>query len=133
MEIGLIGLGRMGANMARRLINGGHHLTVFNRTSAVSRQFAEETGSKAVFSLPDLVASLAAPRAVWVMVPAGAATEAMINDVVALLSPGDIIIDGGNTYYKDDIRRAEALKPTGIQYVTWAPAAACGESLKATA
>jgi 6-phosphogluconate dehydrogenase len=117
MEIGLIGLGRMGANMARRLINGGHHLTVFNRTSAVSRQFAEETGSKAVFSLPDLVASLTVPRAVWVMVPAGAATEAMLNDVVALLSPGDIIIDGGNTYYKDDIRRAEALKPTGIHYV----------------
>ena len=79
MEIGLIGLGRMGANMARRLINGGHHLTVFNRTSAVSRQFAEETGSKAVFSLPDLVASLSVPRAVWVMVPAGAATEAMLK------------------------------------------------------
>jgi 6-phosphogluconate dehydrogenase len=103
--------------MARRLINGGHHLTVFNRTSAVSRQFAEETGAKAVFSLADLVASLPVPRAVWVMVPAGAPTEAMINDVVALLSPGDIIIDGGNTYYKDDIRRAEALKPTGVHYV----------------
>ncbi|MGD0005234.1 MAG: phosphogluconate dehydrogenase (NAD(+)-dependent, decarboxylating) [Anaerolineaceae bacterium] len=117
MDIGLIGLGRMGANMARRLINGGHHLTVFNRTSAVSRQFAEETGAKAVYSLADLVTSLAAPRAVWVMVPAGAPTEAMINDVVALLSPGDIIIDGGNTYYKDDIRRAEALKPTGVHYV----------------
>ena len=117
MEIGLIGLGRMGANMARRLINGGHKLTVFNRTSAVTRQFAEETGAKAVYSLADLVASLPVPRAVWVMVPAGGVTEAMINDVVALLKPGDIMIDGGNTYYKDDIRRAEALKPTGVHYV----------------
>ena len=117
MEIGLIGLGRMGANMARRLINGGHKLTVFNRTSAVTRQFAEETGAKAVFSLADLVASLPSPCAVWVMVPAGGVTEAMINDVVALLKPGDIIIDGGNTYYKDDIRRAEALKSTGVHYV----------------
>ena len=117
MEIGLIGLGRMGANMARRLINGGHKLTVFNRTSAVTRQFAEETGAKAVYSLADLVASLPSPRAVWVMVPAGGVTEAMINDVVALLKPDDIIIDGGNTYYKDDIRRAEALKSTGVHYV----------------
>jgi 6-phosphogluconate dehydrogenase len=117
MELALIGLGRMGANMARRLINGGHQLTVFNRTSAVTRQFSEETGAKAVFSLVDLVSALPVPRAVWVMVPAGAPTEAMINDVVALLAPGDIIIDGGNTNYKDDIRRAEALKPTGVHYV----------------
>ena len=106
MEIGLIGLGRMGANMARRLINGGHKLTVFNRTSAVTRQFAEETGAKAVYSLADLVASLPSPRAVWVMVPAGEATEQAVTAVAERMESGDTIIDGGNSYFKDDVRRA---------------------------
>lgn len=117
MELGMIGLGRMGGNMARRLLKGGHHIIAFNRSPGPVRQLADEAGAAPAFTVADLVAALAPPRAVWVMVPAGSVTEEMINDLAGLLSPGDIVIDGGNTFYKDDIRRAAALKPRGLQYV----------------
>lgn len=117
MELGMIGLGRMGGNMARRLLKGGHRIIGFNRTISVTQLLAAEAGLEPALTIVDLVGTLSAPRAVWVMVPAGATTDEMINQVVKLLYPGDIIIDGGNTYYKDDIRRAGAIKPKGIQYV----------------
>jgi 6-phosphogluconate dehydrogenase len=117
MELGMIGLGRMGGNMARRLLAGGHRVVAFNRSPGPTRQLAAETGAAVVFSIEDLIGSLSIPRAVWVMVPAGVPTDEMINRVADLLSPGDTIIDGGNTMYKDDIRRATALKSRGIYYV----------------
>ncbi len=117
MELGMIGLGRMGGNMARRLLKGGHRIVAFNRSPGPTRQLAADAGAVPSFTVAELVTTLASPKAVWVMVPAGAVTEEMINDVAGLLSPGDIIIDGGNTFYKDDIRRAAALKSKGIQYV----------------
>jgi 6-phosphogluconate dehydrogenase len=117
MELGMIGLGRMGGNMARRLLNGGHRVVAFNRSPAPTRQLAAEAGGVPTFTVAELITSLSSPKAVWVMVPAGTVTEEMINDVAGLLSPGDIIIDGGNTFYKDDIRRAAALKTKGLQYV----------------
>jgi 6-phosphogluconate dehydrogenase len=117
MELGMIGLGRMGGNMARRLLAGGHRVVAFNRSPGPTRQLAAEAGAMATFSIAELIANLSAPRAVWVMVPAGAPTDEMINNVADLLSPGDIIIDGGNTLYKDDIRRATALKPKGLHYI----------------
>lgn len=117
MEIGMIGLGRMGGNMACRLSKGGHRVIAYNRSPGKTRQLAAEAGLEPTFTIEELITSLSTPRVVWVMVPAGAPTDDMINQVASLLSPGDIIIDGGNTYYKDDIRRAEALKPKGIHYV----------------
>jgi 6-phosphogluconate dehydrogenase len=117
MELGMIGLGRMGGNMARRLLKGGHRVVTFNRSPGPNRQLAAEAGSVPAFSIAELVSTLAVPRAIWVMVPAGAPTDDMINEVAGLLTPGDIIIDGGNTFYKDDIRRAAAMKPRGFYYV----------------
>ena len=117
MELGMIGLGRMGGNMARRLLKGGHRVIGFNRSSGVTQQLAAEAGLEPAITIAELIGTLSIPRAVWVMVPAGAPTDEMINNVASLLSPGDILIDGGNTLYKDDIRRAAALKPKGIRYV----------------
>src|SRR5213593_4847403 len=115
MQIGMIGLGRMGANMARRLLNGGHQCVVFDRSP---KTVAELTENKAVgsSSLGDLVKKLAKPRAVWLMVPA-AVVDKSIADLLPLLAKGDILIDGGNSYYIDDIRRAKELAPKGIHYV----------------
>ncbi len=116
MEIGMIGLGRMGGNMTRRLLQGGHRVVVFDRsTEAV--QAAEAEGATAAGSLAELVQSLQPPRPVWMMVPAGAPVEATIAELSPLMSSGDVLIDGGNSNYKDTIRRAEALAPTGIRYV----------------
>lgn len=117
MQIGLIGLGKMGANMARRLVRGGHHVVAFNRNFSVAEALQAEIGVQAVRTLPELAAALPAPRVAWVMVPAGAATDAVIEELAGLFAPGDTIIDGGNTFYKDDIRRAAALKEKGIRYV----------------
>ena len=116
MRIGFIGLGRMGSNMVRRLIRDGHEVVAFNRTAEKTREIAGE-GATPSFSLEELVAKLEAPRAVWVMVPAGDATEAQIDELTALLAPGDTIVDGGNTNFHDDVRRHAALASKGIRYV----------------
>jgi 6-phosphogluconate dehydrogenase len=116
MELGFIGLGRMGMNMVIRLIRGGHRVVVYNRSPEKVRD-AEGHGAVGTTSVADLVARLAPPRAVWVMVPAGAATQDTIDTVVRHLDRGDIVIDGGNSNFHDDARRAEALKPLGLQYV----------------
>lgn len=117
MDIAIVGLGKMGANMARRLIKGGHRVVGSDRNFDAAQKLGEEVGLIPAASLKDAVAALPAPRAVWVMVPAGAPTEAVINELADLLDAGDTIIDGGNTFYKDDIRRAAALKEKGIHYV----------------
>jgi len=116
MELGFVGLGRMGLNMVTRLRRGGHRIVAFDRAvDAVAR--AEGVGADGADSLPDLVAKLSAPRAVWIMVPAGAATESTVTSLGELLSDGDVIIDGGNTNFQDDVRRATALKAKGIFYI----------------
>jgi 6-phosphogluconate dehydrogenase len=115
MQIGMIGLGRMGANMARRLLNGGHECVVFDRSPKAVTELTEQ---KAIgtSSLGDLVKKLTKPRAVWLMVPAAVVDET-ITDLLPLLDAGDILIDGGNSYYVDDIRRAKELAPKHIHYV----------------
>jgi 6-phosphogluconate dehydrogenase len=115
MQLGMIGLGRMGANMVRRLIQGGHQCVVFDRNLDVVQELAKD-GATAATSLEDFVAKLAPPRAVWLMVPA-AVVESSVTDLAARLAKDDILIDGGNSYYIDDIRRAQLLAPKGIHYV----------------
>ena len=117
MDLAIIGLGKMGGSMAQRLLKGGHRVVGSNRSPEVTRQLAAEHGLVPAFSTAEAVSALTAPRAIWVMVPSGEATEAVVNELAGLLAPGDIIIDGGNTFYKDDIRRAAALEPKGIHYV----------------
>jgi len=115
MQVGMIGLGRMGANMVRRLLRDGHECVVFDRSPEAVRQLGD---GKAVgtSSLAELVQGLRAPRAVWMMVPA-AAVDATIADLAPLLEPGDVLIDGGNSYYVDDIRRAGELTARGLHYL----------------
>jgi 6-phosphogluconate dehydrogenase len=115
MELGMIGLGRMGANMVRRLMRAGHKCIVFDMNAANVQALAKE-GAAASSSLKDFVQKLAKPRAVWLMVPAGV-VDASIKDLAPLLEPGDTIIDGGNSHYHDDIRRAAELKPRGLYYL----------------
>jgi len=116
MELGFVGLGRMGLNMVTRLIRGGHQVVAFDRSpEAVAR--AETAGARGVASLDALVKALAAPRTVWVMVPAGDPTESTVTALATLLSAGDAIVDGGNTRFHDDVRRAQALAPKRIDYV----------------
>src|SRR5215471_8391667 len=116
MQIGVIGLGRMGGNIVRRLLRGGHQCVVFDRQSEAVRQLAAE-GAVAAADLKALVAKLDKPRTVWVMLPAGEITDATVSELGALLERGDIVIDGGNSFYKDDIRRAGALRAKEIRYV----------------
>ena len=116
MKIGMVGLGRMGANMARRLKNGGHECAVFDLSSDNVAKMAKE-GFEGAGSLGELVAKLSKPRAVWVMVPSGDPTEKTVFALAQLLEPGDTIIDGGNSYFKDDVRRANALKDKKIHYL----------------
>jgi 6-phosphogluconate dehydrogenase len=116
MRIGFIGLGRMGGNMVRRLLRDGHDIVAYNRTAEKTREIAGE-GALAAFSLEELVSKLEKPRAVWVMVPAGDATEAQIDELTELLEPGDTIIDGGNTNFHDDVRRHARLAAKGLRYV----------------
>ncbi|MBI5508003.1 MAG: decarboxylating 6-phosphogluconate dehydrogenase [Deltaproteobacteria bacterium] len=116
MELGIVGLGRMGGNMARRLIHGGHKVVGFAH-SAAAVALHQAQGGVGVQSPEALVAALAPPRAVWLMVPAGAATEESVEVFGKLLAKDDILIDGGNTYFKDDVRRAAALASKGIHYV----------------
>jgi len=117
MELGMIGLGKMGGNMARRLLHGGHRVVGYNRSPGPTRALESEDGLAAVFSLDELVAQLSPPRAVWVMVPAGEATESIVNALAERLSPGDVIVDGGNSNYKDSVRRAAALQDKGLHFV----------------
>jgi len=116
MQLGIIGLGRMGGNIARRLMKHGHEVAVYDR-SAETVAGLGKAGAITADSLDGVIAALAQPRAIWVMLPAGAPTEQTIAELADRLAPGDVIIDGGNTYYKDDIRRAKALAEKGIDYV----------------
>ncbi len=117
MDIAMIGLGKMGGNMARRLLRAGHRVVGYNRSSEPTQKLKVEAGLEAAFSLEEVVSKLSPARAVWVMVPAGAPTENTIDTLAALLSAGDIIIDGGNSNYKDSMRRAAALKEKGLHFV----------------
>lgn len=116
MEIGIIGLGRMGAGMAERWVRGGHRVVGFNRSRGPVDELAAK-GMVPAESVEHLVSSLAAPRAIWVMLPAGAVTESMITTLTTLLEPGDTIIDSGNTNFHDDQRRAAQLKAHGLNYI----------------
>jgi len=116
MQLGVIGLGRMGANIARRLIRGGHQCVVWNRDPKPVAQLASE-GAIGATDFNDLIAKLEAPRAVWIMLPSGAVTEQTVDQFAGILSKGDTIIDGGNTFYRDDIRRAKAIAPKGLDYI----------------
>ncbi len=116
MQLGMIGLGRMGANMVRRLMKGGHACVVYDRNQENTKKLVSE-GAIAAVSLDELVAKLKRPRVAWIMVPAGSPTEQTVGDLAERMEVGDILIDGGNSYYKDDVRRAKALKAKGIQYV----------------
>lgn len=116
MQLGMIGLGRMGANMTTRLLQGGHEMVVFDRNAdAVSKSVAG--GAAGASSLSELVEGLSAPRAIWVMVPSGAPTEDTVKELAGLVSAGDTIIDGGNSNYKDTVRRGRELKAKDIHYV----------------
>jgi len=116
MQLAMIGLGRMGANMARRLMRGGHRCVVYDRNPEAVQALVAE-GATGAGTLAELVAALAPPRAVWVMVPAGAPTESTVEALGEVLAPGDTVIDGGNSFFKDDIRRARALAARQIHYV----------------
>ena len=116
MQLGMIGLGRMGGNMVRRLLRAKHECVVFDRVpEQVGRLVGE--GAVGAASLDELVAKLARPRAVWIMVPAGDVTEQTVTALAERMESGDIIIDGGNSYFKDDVRRAAAWRPKGLHYV----------------
>src|SRR6266576_5074706 len=116
MQLGMVGLGRMGANMTRRLMRGGHQLVVSDLSADAVKQLASE-GAGGSSSLEDLLGKLKPPRAVWIMVPAGGPTEATVQKLAQHMQAGDAIIDGGNSYFKDDVRRAKELKGKGIHYV----------------
>ncbi len=116
MQLGMVGLGRMGANMTRRLMRGGHQLVVSDLSPDAVKELSGE-GAGASSSLKDLIGKLKAPRAVWVMVPAGDPTEQTVQKLAQEMEAGDAIIDGGNSYFKDDVRRADQLKSKGIHYV----------------
>lgn len=116
MDIGIIGLGRMGGNIARRLMEGGHKCVVLDRNPDAVKD-VEKDGAAPARDSADMLAKLSSPRAVWLMLPAGEITEKVLVEVAGLMQPGDILIDGGNSYYKDDIRRAKTLREKGIIYV----------------
>ena len=116
MELGMIGLGRMGGNMAQRLLQGGHNVVAYDPRPEAVQTLAQE-GATGATSLQDMATRLAAPRAAWVMVPAGDPTEATLNLLAEAMSPGDTVIDGGNSNYKDSVRRAASLKERGIAFL----------------
>jgi 6-phosphogluconate dehydrogenase len=117
VKIGLVGLGRMGANMARRLRRGGVEVVAWNRNPEVARALAAESGLTAVESLPELIAALSPPRIVWLMLPSGEITERHLEILVPLLARHDLLVDGANSYYKDSMRRAGQLAGSGIAFV----------------
>jgi 6-phosphogluconate dehydrogenase len=116
MEFGLVGLGRMGGNMARRLARKGIRIAVHNRSHAVSEAIASETGHHPSATLQEMVAALQAPRIVWLMLPAGEATEAALDALLPLLSPGDLVVDGANAHFKDDAPRAVRCAEYGVEF-----------------
>jgi 6-phosphogluconate dehydrogenase len=116
MRIGFVGLGRMGANMVRRLLKDGHEVVAYNRSPDKTKEIAGE-GADAAFTIAELVQKLEKPRTVWIMVPAGDPTEAQIRELMEHLEPGDTIVDGGNTNFHDDVRRHGLLADHQIQYV----------------
>jgi 6-phosphogluconate dehydrogenase len=116
MQLGMVGLGRMGANMTRRLVRGGHQLVVSDRSPDPVKQLSDE-GAVASSSLEDLIGKLKTPRAAWIMVPAGAPTENTVQSLLQHMQPGDVIIDGGNSNFKDDVRRSRICKSKGVDYV----------------
>ena len=116
MEIGMIGLGRMGGNMVQRLLSGGHRVVTYDR-SKEAVEASEAVGAVGAPSMGALAQKLAAPRAVWLMVPAGDATEATLDSLVPLLSPGDTVLDGGNSNYKDSMRRSDKLRGAGLSFL----------------
>ena len=116
MELGMIGLGRMGGNMAQRLVSGGHRVVTYDRDSdAVTA--SHDFGGEGATSLEDVISRLAAPRAIWIMVPAGEPTENTLDELAELLSPGDAVLDGGNANYKDSMRRGKKLAARGIDFI----------------
>src|SRR5436853_2581163 len=116
MQLGMVGLGRMGGNMVRRLIAGGHECVVFDMSPDNVKTLVKD-GATGASSLDDFVKKLRKPRAAWVMVPAGGPTEQTVMALAEHMESGDIVIDGGNSYFKDDVRRSKALRQKGIQYV----------------
>ena len=116
MEFGIVGLGRMGGNMARRLARKDIRIAVHNRSHEVSEALAAETGHRACASLQDMAAALQAPRIVWLMLPAGEATEAALDALLPLLSPGDLVVDGANAHFKDDVPRAARCAEYGVEF-----------------
>ena len=116
MKLAMIGLGRMGMNMAKRLLKGGHEVVAFNRSSGKTDQLVKD-GAIGAYSLSEAAEKLSQPRIVWIMLPAGQAVDDHIQELEGFLSPGDIVVDGGNTYYKDDIRRAKHLEDKNIWYM----------------
>ncbi len=115
MQLGMIGLGRMGANIVRRVVTGGHECVVYDHSSAAVEAMAGEDGITGVSSLAELRDKLVAPRVVWVMVPAGTITTGVIEELAETLEPGDIVIDGGNSYYRDDIKHAKTLAKNDVR------------------
>ncbi len=116
MEIGMVGLGRMGGNMAHRLVNAGHSVLAFDRDEAMVAA-SRSIGASGVASLDELAEKLSAPRAVWVMVPSGQPTGETIQSLASILQPGDVVLDGGNSHYKDSIRRGDMLASRGIEFL----------------
>src|SRR5437867_2430735 len=116
MELGMVGLGRMGGNMARRLLRGGHRCVAYDRDAKKVAELAG-AGARGARSLADLAQALAKPRAVWIMLPAGEITEQAVLDLSKVLERGDTVIDGGNSFFRDDARRAKELAAQGIAYV----------------
>ncbi|MFY9906426.1 MAG: NAD(P)-binding domain-containing protein, partial [Terriglobales bacterium] len=116
MQLGMVGLGRMGANMTRRLMHGGHKLVVSDLSPDAVKGLAGE-GATASSSLDDLVNKLTAPRAAWIMVPSGDATEKTVEALLKTMQAGDTIIDGGNSYFKDDVRRSKICATKGVHYI----------------
>jgi len=116
MQLGMIGLGRMGANMARRLMRNGHQTVVYDRSADAVKALAAE-GAKGAASVADLIAAMPKPRHIWIMVPSGAPTESTVMELGEHLEPGDTVIDGGNSFFKDDVRRSKLLAAKKIHYV----------------
>ena len=117
MKLGIAGLGKMGANMARRLRRGGIEVVAFNRSADVTDALVAEVDVTASYTLEQLIKDLPLPRVLWLMLPAGDVTEQVINQALPLLSPGDVLIDGANSYYKDSMRRAQRVEAAGVNYV----------------